>query len=99
MDDDEREATDTESRGPIEIPWERLSDEALRGVLEEFITREGTDYGEREIALETKVEQVRRQLERGQVRVLFDPTSKSINLVTEREAKALLDAHPTRRGQ
>ncbi len=37
------------------IPYQMLSPEALRGVIEAFITREGTDYGAQEVALDTKV--------------------------------------------
>ncbi len=69
----------------VEIPWERLSDAALRGVLEEFVTREGTEYGPADIELETKVAQVRRQLERGEVLVLFDARSESVNLVRAKD--------------
>jgi uncharacterized protein YheU (UPF0270 family) len=47
------------------IPLEKLSAEALRGVIEEFVTREGTDYGGQMYSLENKVEQVFRQLRRG----------------------------------
>ena len=36
------------------IPIERLSPEAIQGVIEEFILREGTDYGEKETSMETK---------------------------------------------
>jgi hypothetical protein len=39
-----------------------LSPEALRGVIEAFVTREGTDYGAQEVPLDTKVCQVRQQL-------------------------------------
>ncbi len=40
------------------IPFKELSSDALRGVLEEFVTRDGMDYGETEISLETKIKQV-----------------------------------------
>jgi uncharacterized protein len=67
---------------PIEIPHAELSAEALRGVIESFVLREGTDYGEREHSLEQKVAQVRAQLERGLARILFDPESNTVTLVT-----------------
>ena len=47
------------------VPWDALSPEALNGVIEAFVLREGTEYGEREFALGEKVAAVRRQLERG----------------------------------
>jgi uncharacterized protein YheU (UPF0270 family) len=65
----------------LEIPWRQLSVEALQGVIEEFVTREGTEYGLRDVELETKVAQVRQQLERGEVRVYFDQDSGSCQLL------------------
>ena len=56
----------------IRIPWEELSDDALNGVIEEFVTREGTEYGAAEVLLSEKCRQVRRQLERGEVVVTWD---------------------------
>lgn len=49
------------------------------------MTREGTDYGLYEVSLATKVEQVRRQLERGQVVIVFDPLSESVSILTREE--------------
>jgi len=49
-------------------------------VIESFVLREGTDYGERQFSLEQKVAQVRTQLERGQARILFDPQSNTVTL-------------------
>ncbi len=69
----------------IEVPPTQLSPEALRGVVESFVLREGTDYGEREYSLEQKVEQVLRQLARGEARIMFDPDAQSIQImVSER---------------
>lgn len=65
----------------IVIPHRELSAEALRGVLESFVLREGTDYGEREVALERKVAQVLQQLERGEAQIVFDPELESIDIV------------------
>jgi len=66
---------------PVPVPHAQLSTAALRGVVESFILREGTDYGERESTFEGKVAQVLRQLERGEARILFDPASESIDIV------------------
>ena len=65
---------------PVLIPHGELSPEALLGVIESFVLREGTDYGEREYSLAQKVAQVRAQLERGQARILFDPESNTVTL-------------------
>jgi uncharacterized protein len=71
---------DEESPTELEIPFERLSADALLGVIEEYVTREGTEYGLNEVTLETKIAQVRRQLERGEVVVLFDARNETVNL-------------------
>jgi uncharacterized protein YheU (UPF0270 family) len=69
------------------IPHAALSPEVLRGVIEEFVLREGTEYGERDVALETKVAQVMRQLERRDVFVIFDAESESCDIVTKGSAR------------
>lgn len=66
---------------PVVIPPAELSAAALRGVIESFVLREGTDYGERDVDFETKIAQVRRQLDRGEARILFDPETESIDIV------------------
>lgn len=72
---------------PVEVPWRSLSGEALRGLVEEFVTRDGTDYGVRERTLDERVREVLRQLERGEIAVVFDAGSGSANLVPRRAAR------------
>ncbi len=67
---------------PIEIPYSELSQEALRGVVEHFVLREGTDYGKHVYSLEEKVEHVLAQLRDGRARIMFDPTTESVDIVT-----------------
>ncbi len=69
------------SAEPVVVPHGELSPDALRGVIEAFVLREGTDYGEREVTHEHKVAQVLRQLERGEVRILYDPTDATVTIV------------------
>ena len=47
----------------LEIPASRLSRDALDGLIEEFVTRDGTDYGAQEHTLEQKKNAVVRQLD------------------------------------
>jgi uncharacterized protein YheU (UPF0270 family) len=75
---------ETEHPQPIVIPYRELSPEALRGVMESFVLREGTDYGEREVSLEQKVAQVLRQLERGEAHITFDATLQSVDIVVSK---------------
>jgi uncharacterized protein YheU (UPF0270 family) len=73
---------ETEKPQPIVIPHAELSADALRGVVESFVLREGTDYGEREVSLDQKVAQVLRQLERGEARIIFDAQLETVHIVT-----------------
>jgi len=70
--------------GAIQVPYTSLQPATLRALVEEFVTRDTTDYGERERTLEEKVEDVMRQLRRGEARVLFDPETSSANIVLAR---------------
>lgn len=77
---------DQDQQPAVEIPHEQLSPEALRGVIESFVLREGTEYGERDVALDTKVDQVLRQIERGEARIVFDPNTETVDVVVKQQA-------------
>ena len=62
------------------IPVNRLSPEALRGVIEEFVSRDGTDYGEIEVSRETKFRQVKYKLETGSAVLIFDDETETTNI-------------------
>jgi len=57
-----------------------LSPDALRGVIEAFVTREGTDYGAHEVSLATKVVQVRQQLDAGTAVLVYDEATESCTI-------------------
>jgi uncharacterized protein YheU (UPF0270 family) len=65
------------------VPPDRLSREALEGLIEEFVSREGTEYGHGDHSLESKRAEVLRQVERGEVVIVFDLESQSCNLVPQ----------------
>jgi uncharacterized protein len=65
----------------VEIPYLELSASALRGVMESFVLREGTDYGAHEFSLEQKVAHVMGQLARAEARIVYDPEAQSIDIV------------------
>ena len=75
-----RELT-TPNERHLEIPHCELSEETLRGVVESFVLREGTDYGHRDHSLEEKIAAVIRQLDRGEAAVVFDPESETVSIV------------------
>jgi uncharacterized protein len=62
------------------IPVNKLSSKALQGVIEEFISREGTDYGEKEASAETKFTQVKHKLEKGLAVLVFDDKTETTNI-------------------
>jgi uncharacterized protein YheU (UPF0270 family) len=65
----------------IVVPHASLSAEALRAVIEEFVTREGTDYGLQEHSLDQKHDQVARQLAAGEVVIIFDVETEAVSLI------------------
>jgi len=73
---------------PIEVPHTELSPEALLGVIESFVLREGTDYGEHDVPFQTKVMQVSRQLEKGEAQILYDQNTESIAIVLVTEPRS-----------
>ena len=89
MSDEDR---NQEQDGPsfVLVPMSSLSAEALAGLIEEFVTREGTDYGLREYTLQEKTQSVRRQLDRGEVLIAFDVERESATLVARSELPAAL---------
>jgi len=73
-----------ESPIPVVVPHTELDADLLRSVIESFVLREGTDYGEREISLADKVARVIRQLEHGEAQIVFDPQTESVDIVAVR---------------
>ena len=82
--DDSTDDSDDDPRYLV-LDAQQLSEDALRGLVEEFASRDGTDYGASEKTLEQKVAIVVKQLESGAVRVVFDRDEERANLVLARE--------------
>jgi uncharacterized protein YheU (UPF0270 family) len=79
----------------IEIPFKRLDNDVLTAIIEEFVLREGTDYGAHEADFENKVAQVRTQLESGGVLITYDPKTENCTLLTrERFRQSILAPAP-----
>lgn len=66
----------------IEIPWDALAEDILNALVEEFVTREGTDYGQQEVALERKVAQVVNGIRRKDYVIVFDAEAESTHILT-----------------
>ena len=67
----------------IDIPLDRLPPELLTAIIEEYICREGTDYGANEVSLETKMQQIKKQISRGDIVITFDQATETCNLLTK----------------
>ncbi|NQZ32129.1 MAG: YheU family protein [Oceanospirillaceae bacterium] len=63
------------------IPFNSIPVDTLQNLIEEFVTREGTDYGDYQQTLEDKVNSVRQRLSSGEVVILFIESTQSVNIV------------------
>jgi len=73
-----------EEAEPVVVPYTELSEDALRGLLESFVLRAGTEYGARDFSLDEKVAHVLKQLRRGEAQIVFDPESETVDVVVVR---------------
>ncbi|MCL5050309.1 YheU family protein [Aliidiomarina maris] len=65
----------------MKIPYQQINPETLTALIEHFVLQEGTDYGEQEVSLATKVEHVRAQLKRGDAVVVYSELHESVHIV------------------
>lgn len=72
------------------VPAQRLQADVLQALLEEYASRDGTDYGERERTLEEKVAQLLRQLHTDELQILYDVDSEQWDLLPRAQAEQLL---------
>lgn len=70
----------------VRVPWDSLPRETLYRLVEEFVTRDGTDYGEHEVSTEAKVAQVVGLLEKGEAVITFDSDIGTANIITRTDA-------------
>ncbi len=80
---------DNNPQPPVAIPVDQLSAEVVDAVIEAFILREGTDYGVVEISLEKKKEQIRKQLQKNDIRIVYDFNTESVTMMTDNDWKKL----------
>jgi hypothetical protein len=65
----------------VVVPYTELAPDLLHAVIESYVLREGTDYGEKEFSLQDKVAHVIKQLKRGDAQIVFDPETESVSIV------------------
>ena len=66
----------------VKIPVAALTRDALLGVVDDYINREGTDYGHRDIRLDEKRAAVLAALESGRAVITYDPASQTTSIVS-----------------
>ena len=64
----------------MKIPWQELKPETLEALIDEYVTRDGTDYGTQEAARETKIAQVKKLLAKGKAQIVFDPETETCDI-------------------
>lgn len=62
------------------IPIEELSNETLQNLVEAFVLREGTDYGEQEVSFEQKVEEVLVLLRNGSAVLVYSELHETVDI-------------------
>ncbi len=67
------------------IPFQSLTIETLDNLLKEHIYREGTNYGEHDISIETQVDQLKRQLRQGDIVLVYSEIHESVNLLPKNQ--------------
>ncbi|KFK93055.1 MULTISPECIES: YheU family protein [unclassified Serratia (in: enterobacteria)] len=70
------------------IPWQQLEPATLDSLIESFVLREGTDYGEHERSLEQKVDDVRRQLKSGEIVLVWSELHETVNIMPRGQFRA-----------
>lgn len=72
------------------IPHEQLSADTLDALIEAFVLREGTEYGEQDVSLGVKVAQVKSQLEANQLVILYSELHESVDIITKQQWRQLV---------
>jgi len=63
------------------IPLEQLSTDVLLAIIEDFILREGTEYGAEDISKQAKIDQVKKQLVEGSAVLVYSELHESVNIL------------------
>ena len=74
------------------IRIDALEAETLYSLVESFVLREGTDYGEQEVELSTKVNQVIERLKSGEAVLVYSELHESVDIKRKEEIQTEEDA-------
>lgn len=75
----------------MRIPYQQLDEATLNNLIEQYILREGTDYGEVEFSLEEKTRQILKQIKNEDIYIMYSELHESVTLVSK---DAFLQAQP-----
>jgi len=67
------------------IPLEQLSNDILTAIIEDFILREGTEYGVIDVSKKDKIAQVKKQLEQGSAVLVYSELHESVNIMQKEQ--------------
>lgn len=69
------------------IPYKEISQEALHALIEDFVTRDGTDYGQHEMSMAEKAEHLLALLQNGKLLITYHEDTQTCGLVRREEVK------------
>ena len=67
------------------VPIADLTEETLLNIIEGFVLREGTEYGEADVSLKEKVQQVLAQLTLGDVLLVYSELHETVNIIPKQQ--------------
>jgi len=76
----------------VVVPVNEIPEESLRNLVSGFVLREGTDYGEQEVSLEAKIEQVLARLKSGEAVIVYSELEESFDIVS-RDSLHLMESN------
>lgn len=65
----------------MDIPHQELEPSTLKNIITEFVTRDGTDYGHVELSMESKIKRVKKMLDEGVIKLIYDEENECVNVV------------------
>lgn len=69
------------------IPYQQLDAMTLNNLIEQYILREGTDYGEVEFSLQQKTQQILTQIKNEEIFIMYSELNESVTLISKQEFK------------
>ena len=65
------------------IPYSALSEDTLHALIEDFVTRDGTDYGDIEMSTQVKADHLLALIKTGDLLITYNDETESCGLVSK----------------